>query len=200
MKRAARHCDSVRHDMNCLVTAELSDSIWQVCDYFNCVAFFSFCLNLSFNKNLKHIMRCGLFPAVEMSPQKSQEVAIHLALVPFNVQHLNWSSVVLQLSASGMTADYRDYNPNFLSLSLPVCVFDSRTLRLSEVVGMLCSIWRARQSNNHFCLYVLRVVKFQHSRIDVLLHDSFCYTTERRSDHCLRIKLTADLILTNSKL
>ena len=49
---------------------------------------------------------------------------IHLGLMVFNVQHLNWSSALLQLSASGMTADYQDYNPNFLSLSASasVCV------------------------------------------------------------------------------
>ena len=47
---------------------------------------------------------------------------IHLGLMVFNVQHLNWSSAVLQLSASGVTADYQDYNPNFLSLSALMCV------------------------------------------------------------------------------
>ena len=47
---------------------------------------------------------------------------IHLGLMVFNVQHLNWSSAVLQLSASGVTADYQDYNPNFLSLSASMCV------------------------------------------------------------------------------
>lgn len=91
------------------------------------------------NKNIsQHITRCCfffwlsffLFSVVPPSwswivaPEKSISGKFTWVLMVFNVRRLNWSSAVLQLPASGVTADYRDYNPNFLSQPQCVCVWE----------------------------------------------------------------------------